>query len=174
MIELHNDELIFSFPEFRTQFEQRVQAWIDERVARATDEEKFLLPSSRSELYEKFDWCIPRVSAAVSFQRTLRIPDDGKDYPLPPGLGRFPVHQVDDFDGVPDQWKKTWWGHAADAPDRGFVAELFLDLSDGSQGRSWSNLRGFRRTLVRAAQSKAAKPRRSAGATLAGRIPGHR
>jgi len=26
----------------------------------------------------------------VSFQRTLRIPDDGRLYPLPPGLGRFP------------------------------------------------------------------------------------
>lgn len=28
---------------------------------------------------------------AVSFQRTLRVPDDGRDYPLPPGLGPLPV-----------------------------------------------------------------------------------
>ncbi len=28
---------------------------------------------------------------AVTFQRTLRIPDDGRVYPLPPGLGVFPV-----------------------------------------------------------------------------------
>jgi hypothetical protein len=28
---------------------------------------------------------------AVSFQRTLRIPDDGRAYPLPPGLGAYPV-----------------------------------------------------------------------------------
>ena len=28
---------------------------------------------------------------AISFQRTLRIPDDGRSYPLPPGLGRFPL-----------------------------------------------------------------------------------
>jgi hypothetical protein len=34
---------------------------------------------------------------SVSFQRTLRIPDDGKTYPLPPGLGLFPVHRVEDF-----------------------------------------------------------------------------
>jgi hypothetical protein len=27
----------------------------------------------------------------LTFQRTLRIPDDGREYPLPPGLGRFPV-----------------------------------------------------------------------------------
>ena len=34
---------------------------------------------------------------SLSFQRTLRIPDDGKIYPLPPGLGLFPVHRVEDF-----------------------------------------------------------------------------
>ena len=28
----------------------------------------------------------------ITFQRTLRIPDDGGVYPLPPGLGRFPIH----------------------------------------------------------------------------------
>ena len=41
----------------------------------------------------------------VGFQRTLRIPDDGKDYPLPPGLGRFPVCRVEDYkDRVPSNW----------------------------------------------------------------------
>jgi hypothetical protein len=30
----------------------------------------------------------------VSFQRTLRIPDDGKAYPLPPGLGRLPLRKM--------------------------------------------------------------------------------
>ncbi len=34
---------------------------------------------------------------SVSFQRTLRIPDDGKTYPLPPGLGEFPICKVDDY-----------------------------------------------------------------------------
>jgi len=41
----------------------------------------------------------------VSFQRTLRIPDDGGEYPLPEGLGEFPVRPVDDFD-VPAEWLK--------------------------------------------------------------------
>ncbi|MDP6057882.1 MAG: hypothetical protein QGH33_03265 [Pirellulaceae bacterium] len=42
---------------------------------------------------------------SIDFQRTLRIPDDGDDYPLPPGLGRFPLRHVDDFaDNVPDSW----------------------------------------------------------------------
>jgi hypothetical protein len=30
----------------------------------------------------------------ISFHRTLRVPDDGRAYPLPPGLGRFPVRRV--------------------------------------------------------------------------------
>ena len=33
----------------------------------------------------------PEAKLRIDFQRTLRIPDDGKDYPLPPGLGRFPI-----------------------------------------------------------------------------------
>ncbi len=43
----------------------------------------------------------------VSFQRTLRIPDDGKPYPLPPGLGRFPVGRVEDYpDLAPAAWRE--------------------------------------------------------------------
>ena len=34
----------------------------------------------------------------IDFQRTLRLPDDGHDYHLPPGLGRFPLRQIEDFD----------------------------------------------------------------------------
>jgi hypothetical protein len=45
---------------------------------------------------------------SVSFMRTLRIPDDGRDYPLPAGLGRFPMARVDDLGG----------GGAASAPRR--------------------------------------------------------
>ena len=40
----------------------------------------------------------------IGFQRTLRIPDDGSTYPLPAGLGRFPLRHVDDFgDRLPAQ-----------------------------------------------------------------------
>ena len=43
---------------------------------------------------------------AITFQRTLRIPDDGRDYPLPPGLGNFPLRHVDDFgERVPANWR---------------------------------------------------------------------
>jgi hypothetical protein len=41
----------------------------------------------------------------VHFERTLRIPDDGKTYPLPPGLGHFPIRRVEDYkDRVPSDW----------------------------------------------------------------------
>jgi hypothetical protein len=42
---------------------------------------------------------------SVSFQRTLRIPDDGNTYPLPPGLGKFPICRVEDYaERVPTDW----------------------------------------------------------------------
>src|SRR5262245_36266055 len=43
----------------------------------------------------------------IDFQRTLRIPDDGKTYPLPPGLGAFPLRHVEDFaQRVPEDWRE--------------------------------------------------------------------
>lgn len=43
---------------------------------------------------------------AVSFQRTLRIPDDGRVYPLPAGLGRFPIYRVADYRArIPAEWQ---------------------------------------------------------------------
>jgi hypothetical protein len=44
---------------------------------------------------------------SVSFQRTLRIPDDGRTYPLPPGLGLFPVESVASYaDRAPESWRR--------------------------------------------------------------------
>ena len=48
----------------------------------------------------------PQAHLRVTFQRTLRIPDDGRTYPLPPGLGAFPLRHVDDFGArVPAAWR---------------------------------------------------------------------
>ena len=47
----------------------------------------------------------PEAELQISFQRTLRIPDDANDYPLPPGLGAFPIQHVDDHAAsVPSSW----------------------------------------------------------------------
>lgn len=49
----------------------------------------------------------PSAVLNVTLVRTLRIPDDGKNYPLPPGLGTFPTRHVDDFASkVPKRWTK--------------------------------------------------------------------
>jgi hypothetical protein len=50
----------------------------------------------------------PDARFKIDIQRTLRIPDDGKEYPLPPGLGRFPVKHVDDY---AENMPKTWMKH---------------------------------------------------------------
>lgn len=39
----------------------------------------------------------PNATCSIDLQRTLRIPDDGKRHPLPPGLGSFPLRHLDDF-----------------------------------------------------------------------------
>jgi hypothetical protein len=66
MIELKDDQLVFSFPDVHEQ----AKLWIN-------------------------------------FQRTLRIPDDGKTHRLPPGLGEFPLRHIDDYShSVPRDWLK--------------------------------------------------------------------
>ncbi|WP_454019564.1 hypothetical protein [Azospirillum sp. Marseille-Q6669] len=44
---------------------------------------------------------------SVSFRRTLRVPDDGRTYPLPPNLGPLPLFPIDRLrEGVPDAWRQ--------------------------------------------------------------------
>lgn len=55
----------------------------------------------------RFSEVHPDAVLRVVFQRTLRIPDDGSAYALPPGLGAFPLRHVDDFAGrVPPEWMR--------------------------------------------------------------------
>jgi hypothetical protein len=59
----------------------------------------------RDELVFTFPEVHPQAALHIDFQRTLRIPDDGDDYPLPPGLGRFPLRHVDDHhQNLPELW----------------------------------------------------------------------
>lgn len=47
----------------------------------------------------------PEARIEVQFQRTLRIPDNDSSHPLPPGLGAFPLRDVDNFVArVPQSW----------------------------------------------------------------------
>jgi tetratricopeptide (TPR) repeat protein len=41
----------------------------------------------------------------ISFNRTLRVPEDGREYPLPAGFGRLPILRVEDYaERVPEKW----------------------------------------------------------------------
>ncbi len=64
-------------------------------------------PPARPRLQIRLDADAVRLGPlTVRFHRTLRLPDDGRSYPLPPSLGTFPVCRVADFaDRVPEGWR---------------------------------------------------------------------
>jgi tetratricopeptide (TPR) repeat protein len=44
---------------------------------------------------------------SISFHRTLRVPEDGRVYPLPADLGSFPIYRIEDYaNKVPPHWLK--------------------------------------------------------------------
>lgn len=78
-------------------------------LPKPTDNSSEQLPIclSKQEGTEDFDEIRIGRFTRISFHRTLRIPEDGNDYPLPAGLGRFPIHRVEDYaDRVPPDWLK--------------------------------------------------------------------
>ena len=100
----------------------------------------------------------PEARLTVTFQRTLRIPDNGKTYPLPPGLGSFPLKHVDDFAReVPPSWSahggvmlpmyqsealwllfsSRWIGaHGTEYP---FAVKIAAGKINAVTGQPWSN-----------------------------------
>ena len=84
----------------------------------------------------------------VGFQRTLRIPDDNREYDLPPGLGTFPINHVDDHvDRLPAEWRQARRGLPPDAPGRGDVDRPDGGLPDGREGGGGEGERGDRRSV---------------------------
>jgi hypothetical protein len=88
--------------------------------------------------------------ASVGFQRTLRIPDDGRTYPLPPGLGLLPIHCVDDYvDRVPMSWRaaggyfvalyqrEALWISFHGAPWKPNAVKIGIGGIDAVSGRVW-------------------------------------
>ena len=66
-----------------------------------------MIELSNNQLIFRFPEVHKKAVCSIDFQRTLRIPDDNREYPLPPGLGRFPVEHVDDFaDRLPEVWQR--------------------------------------------------------------------
>jgi hypothetical protein len=129
MIKLNSDQLIFSFPSLVDELRALVaehtkdalprilsedrnyraaRPWYDQDKRRSAHEE--ILKRSddwiREAYASKVDRLVPReIEGQIGFQRTLRIPDDGKTYSLPPGLGQYPLRHVDDYaSAVPSRW----------------------------------------------------------------------
>lgn len=64
-----------------------------------------MLELSRDKLVFSFPEVHEDAVCSVSFQRTLRIPDDNREYGLPPGLGTFPMEHVEDHaKRLPQGW----------------------------------------------------------------------
>lgn len=64
-----------------------------------------MIELTKTSLRFSFPEVHPNAVLNITFHRTLRIPDDDKTYPLPPGLGTFPMAHVDDYhDRVPAKW----------------------------------------------------------------------
>ena len=64
-----------------------------------------MIELNNNQLRFSFPEVHPEASLTIEFQRTLRIPDNNQAYPLPPGLGAFPLQHVDDHAGsVPSTW----------------------------------------------------------------------
>lgn len=85
---------------------------------------------NRDALTFRFPATCPDATATIHLQRTLRIPDSDRTYPLPPGLGRFPLRHADDYPALPDAtrtrggailpiWQaEALWIHFATDPGR--------------------------------------------------------
>mgnify|MGYP006283661449 CR=1 FL=1 len=106
MIELTDNQhaLVFRFPEV----EARLTAAFDEIVAKfkaRAGAEAFGRINEAALADLKREHTSTRT--VIEFQRTLRIPDDDKEYPLPPGFGAFPIEHVDDHkDRLPGAWHR--------------------------------------------------------------------
>jgi len=66
-----------------------------------------MVESEGNELMFRFPEVHDEAVCRLSFQRTLRIPDEDRAYPLPPGLGSFPIEHVEDYAGrLPTGWSE--------------------------------------------------------------------
>lgn len=155
---VNNDELTISFPEIREVLGSHIREHLQQRLE--GDREKFWQKDQefkiRSECMREIDQLSEEVlsdlapTVSVNFQRTLRIPDDGVDHCLPPGLGSFPLRHIEDFsDKLPSKWNERGGAmlpiHQSEAMWLNFNCEYPMALKVGTgkvcavSGEDWSN-----------------------------------
>ena len=102
------------------------------------------------QLVFRFPEVHPDAKCSIGFQRTLRIPDDDRDYPLPPGLGPFPLDHVDDYAGrLTASWRRhggvllpmyqaeaMWLNFEGGYP---MAVKVAAGKIDAVTGKKWSN-----------------------------------
>lgn len=127
-IHLRSNELTFFFPTLKLELEALVNVHVEQALPAflaefaSTAEQKLVrnstwktfcpkvLDLSNDQIASAYrNACLGKLPSEVqcdlSFQRTLRLPDDGKTYPLPAGLGRFPLRSVTSCaDSAPASW----------------------------------------------------------------------
>lgn len=57
-----------------------------------------MITLAQNELKITFPEISDTAGIRIEFQRTFRIPDDGQEHYLPPGLGCFPLRHIEDYD----------------------------------------------------------------------------
>ncbi len=116
-----------------------------------------MLELKKNSLVFSFPDVHPAAKLTVTFQRTLRIPDDERTYPLPPGLGDFPLRHVDDYaDSVPSLWldrggvimpmyqSEAMWVHFRSVVIDGqgtypFAVKIATGKINAVSGEAWTN-----------------------------------
>lgn len=97
----------------------------------------------------------------VTFQRTLRIPDDNKKYSLPPSLGHFPIEHVEDYaKNLPENWSthggvffpmyqaEAMWMSFSSHSGRPFAIKIASGKVNAVSGKAWDNkLQGNAKTV---------------------------
>jgi len=94
----------------------------------------------------------PDATLHVNFQRTLRVPDDDRAYPLPPGLGSFPLRHLDDPSlAAPAAWwehggvvlpmyqGEALWISLLGSSNYPFCVKIGTDLANAVTGDPWSD-----------------------------------
>lgn len=88
----------------------------------------------------------------ITFHKTLRIPDDNKQYPLPPSLGSFPLSHTSDYEkNLPPDWvqrqgvffpmrqsEAMWLSFSSDS-GRPYAVKIAAGKINAISGEPWSD-----------------------------------
>lgn len=111
-----------------------------------------MIELNANQLVFRFPEVHPEAVCRVNFQRTLRIPDDNREYALPPGLGRFPLEHVEDHaKTLPAEYQKrggvmlpmyqaeALWISFTGAGDYPFLLKIAAGKINAVTGEPWSD-----------------------------------